>query len=145
MSLLQLWSSRNWHENNHYKHRTVLWTLSVETRQLRHHCVNLYWEFLCRRSLSHRPDNFVKSITGFASHVLSHIMWLQLWSWVIPGDNEWHTVHIGRYESFITLEIDGSQTSAQLVNPTPVRYNKDIFIGGSRHIHTLQSVRTVLN
>ncbi|XP_063694628.1 neurexin-1-like isoform X3 [Bolinopsis microptera] len=60
-------------------------------------------------------------------------------------DNEWHTVHIGRYESFITLEIDGSQISAQLANPTPVRYNKDIFIGGGESLTQLDGVRSQLN
>ena len=47
-----------------------------------------------------------------------------------PGDNEWHEVRIGRYESFITLEVDGTQKSERLVNPTLVKYNKEMFIGG---------------
>ncbi|KAL5257004.1 hypothetical protein ACHWQZ_G012056 [Mnemiopsis leidyi] len=61
------------------------------------------------------------------------------------SNNEWHTVHIGRYESFITLEIDGSQTSAQLANPAPVRYNKDIFIGGGDSLTEMDGVRSQLN
>ena len=46
------------------------------------------------------------------------------------SDNTWHEVHIGRYESFVTLEVDNVQKQAQLANPTPVLYNKDIYIGG---------------
>ena len=61
------------------------------------------------------------------------------------ADDEWHAVHIGRYEGFVTLEVDGETEQVNLENPVPVLYDKDIYIGGGSNLGLFHGVRSKLN